>query len=359
MPFNKECCQNNNQSVMKKKKGMILLLLFPVVVWSQQPRIPRVETYLSETGEPVTALRPTVNKNYCLPMQRYLPSEQLILDCPVFRNLGVRAIMPFGFSLNKFSEIQLLRTKNNLQESGCLPLRCDSVFSGISYMFCDSVVYGIRIQVNEGGRRAGKEQIVEELDKYFTAPDFSNKNRIVYSDEDFLVKYCLRENKIEVFSLFHYPIVESVAPGIKQKVYYGPQWYEFSEEDAVMLAFFNQETKENNVQLAAKLYFRGKQLAGLKELRFHLENGLVLSYQLQQEFTANEKGTKTERDTRIFMHYEQLKKMMQSRTVGVEIVGQFRTLSYQMPAFQKYSLHTAYEYFRWQATNPMIKYRGI
>ena len=344
---------------MKKKNGIILLLIFPVLVWSQQPRIPQVDAYLSETGEPLTAIQPIVNKSYCLPAQRYKPAEKLILDYPVFRNLGVRAILPFGFSLNKFSDIQMFSTNNNLQESAYLPLKYDSVFSKVSYMFCDSVVYGIRIRLNERLQSAGKEQILDELDKYFTAPDFSNKKKIVYSDEDYLVKYCLQENKIEAFSLFHYPVIESIAPGIRQKVYYGPQWYELSENEAVMLSFFNQETKENNVQLAAKLYFRGKQLTGFKELRFKLENSLVFSYQLQQEFVEKEKEAETERDTRIFMYYEQLKKMLQSPTVNVEIVGENRTLSYKMPAFQKYSLLTAYEYFRWQATNPMIKYRGI
>jgi hypothetical protein len=344
---------------MKKKNSIILLLIFPVVLFSQQPRMPHVEMYLSETGKPVTAISPIVEKKYCLPMQRYNHSEKLILDLPVFKNLGVRAILPFGFSLNKLSEIQMLSINDNLQESVFRPLNFDSVFSGLSYMFCDSVVYGIRIQVNEGLQRVRKEQIIKELDKYFTVPDFSNERMIVYSDEDFLVRYFLQENKIEAFSLFHYPVVESNAPGIKQKVYFGPQWYEFPEGEAIMLAFFNQETKENNVQLAAKLYFRGKELIGFNELRFKLENGLVINYSLQQEFVEKEKGIKTERDTRIYMHYEQLKKMMQSRVVEVEVVGTNKKLSYKMPAFQKYSLYIAYQYYRWQATNPMVKYRGI
>ena len=46
------------------------------------------------------------------------------------------------------------------------------------------------------------------------------------------------------------------------------------------------------------------------------------------------------------------------KTVKVELVGEGGRLLYEMPAFQRASVHTAYEYFRWNVTNPMDKYRA-
>ncbi|WP_262483975.1 hypothetical protein [Bacteroides stercorirosoris] len=42
----------------------------------------------------------------------------------------------------------------------------------------------------------------------------------------------------------------------------------------------------------------------------------------------------------------------------MELVGEGGRLLYEMPAFQRASVHTAYEYFRWNVTNPMDKYRA-
>ena len=50
--------------------------------------------------------------------------------------------------------------------------------------------------------------------------------------------------------------------------------------------------------------------------------------------------------------------MDRSKVINVELVGEGGKVLYEMPDFQRVSVHTAYEYFRWNVTNPMVKYRA-
>lgn len=63
-------------------------------------------------------------------------------------------------------------------------------------------------------------------------------------------------------------------------------------------------------------------------------------------------------DTRTFIFPEVLRAMDRSKVINVELVGEGGKVLYEMPDFQRVSVHTAYEYFRWNVTNPMVKYRA-
>lgn len=335
-----------------------ILLVISFRLWSQQPRMSVVDSYLSETGMPVTDYRQHIERRYCLPIKRYKTNEKLILNLPVFRSLGVRAIIPFGFILNKQSDIVMHISTDNMQESKFLPLKQSNVFKSISYFFSDSVAYGVKLRMLNKPIRHN-QQIADELNGYFGAPDFSDSTVIVYSDEDFLVRVCHERDEIEIFSLFHYPVLEILTPGVKQIIYYGHQWFCPADGEALMLAFFAQVSKENNIQTAMKVYHKGNELVGFQQIQFILDNNVILSFPLKQEFVDLNNGKKIERDTRVFIFSEQMKKILQSTSIQVEIVGTEKSITYKMPEFQKYSLRVIYEYSRWQMTNPMVKYSGI
>ena len=94
-------------------------------------------------------------------------------------------------------------------------------------------------------------------------------------------------------------------------------------------------------------------------IRFILDDETI-ELPLEVEYTDVVDGGKSieERDTRTFLFPEVLKAMDRSAEVGVELVGEGGRFLYKMPAFQRASVHTAYEYFRWNVTNPMAKYRA-
>lgn len=341
---------------MKYYLSTILFCIGCMQLSAQQPRLKQVDEYLSATGR-VLKLKDTPERRYALLQTLYNGQKSLMLNLPDLEDVGAREVMPLGYKLNSASEVSLTKKEGNRCESTVLPLWNKSIFSGVSYQLCDSTVYGITLFFNDSD---GLEQssISKNLLKFFKKEDYKQGNTAVYSDPDYMVK--LMPDKLEVYSSFHYPVVESFYPGVSQKIWYAPYRYEMSDA-SVMLAFYNQESKENNIQSAFRISCRypSDKLFKMHRIRFILDD-TTYEYPIEIEHSAVVEDGKfrEECDTRTFAFPEVLKAIERSHTVIVELEGKGGRISYTMPAFQRASIHTAYEYFRWNVTNPMAKYRA-
>lgn len=345
---------------MRRMKSIIavnLLLSIGLSGFAQQPRLPKVQEYLQQTGGVVEGKAQAGEKQYCLLQQDYKAERQLMLDVPVFRSKGVRAVMPFGFELSSLSEITLESSAGNLSKSKRMPLHDPRYFDEICYQFCDSMVYGITLYVNktEAGAKAAIEQ---ELRNKFSKADYTDGEVCVYSDEDFAVRFDKAKAVVDIYSLFHYPTVENSYPGVSHKVYYGPFEYALPSGERIMLAFMNQESKENNIQSAFKVRYHGASPIGLNAIHFKLDKGKELNFRLETEIVKKVSDGITEHDTRTFISPDELQQLKRAHHIDVVVEGEKGRLSYEMSCFQRASLHTAYEYFRWHVTNPMAKYRA-
>ena len=334
-----------------------ILLSIVLAVSAQQPRLPQVKEYLERTGEVTENRMQNNRKQYCLLQQDYHANSQLMLDVPVFKEKGVRAVMPFGFKLSPLSEVPLESTETNLFCSERIPLHNNRFFTDISYQFCDSVVYGIILQLSETSQK-DMGTFEKEIASIFSKPDYSNDNETVYSDQDYAIQLDKKNSIIKMYSLFHYPIVEDFYPGVSQKVYYGPFHFKVDDNQQITLAFLNQESKENNIQTAFRIFYNGITPFELKTIHFKLDNGKELSYPLETEFLDKTNNRICEHDTRTFISPEDLQQLARTYRITVTLEGKNSKLSYDMPWFQHASLQTAYEYFRWHVTNPMAKYRA-
>lgn len=334
-----------------------LLLTGYTQAFAQQPRLKQVEKYLAVTGE-VTGVRPVQEKTYCLLNSFYKGNKNLMLNLPDFEDRGTREVMPLGYRLNQASEVEFRKVTRNLAESVVRPFYNESLFSGVSYQFCDSTVYGV-ILYYEDHNREKYSLIRERMSKYFRQADVLQKDGHVYSDPDYAVK--VFSDKVEIYSLFHFPIVESFYPGVSHKVWYGPYTYD-TEHSSLMLAFYNQESKENNIQLAFKVHYmyQGDTSFKMNRIRFVLDdNAYDFALEIEKEDTVDNGAMRGEYDTRTFIYPEVAKAILRSGKVNIVLEGEGGgRISYEMPAFQRASLYTAYEYFRWTVTNPMKKYRA-
>lgn len=343
---------------MKYYTLAILLAVSFVRAHAQQPRLEQVDTYLAATGR-VADKQPVSEKRYGLLGTFYRDGKSLLLGLPDFSDRGAREVIPFGYRLNPLSEVALEKITGNLAESIVRPMFNKSIFKGVSYLFCDSVVYGINLHYSDqdGIKHA---TIKKSLDKFFGQADYSRRGEWIYSDPDYAVR--LAFDRVEVYSLFHYPIVETRFPGIAHKVWYGPFTYE-TDGSSLMLAFYNQETKENNIQSAFKVRYTYNSLQpfGMNKICFVLDDityDFPLEIEIERAGMEGNKQSRSESDTRIFINPEVMKAMLRSKRLEVVLEGKTETFSYKIPAFQRASLYTAYEYFRWNVTNPMVKYKA-
>ncbi len=337
------------------KYYMITFLLIGYIqAFAQQPRLKQVDKYLASTGK-VIQKKSIPAKKYCLLQTLYKEKKLLLLNLPELNDRGTQEVIPFGYKLNNLSEITLDTISGSLSQSTIRPLYNKSLFSGVSYQFCDSVVYGITLYYN-GQNSATYSSLKERMDKFFKHADYSLAGSYFYSDPDYAVK--LTSGKVEVYSLFHYPIVETFFPGVSHKVWYGPYTYE-TDDSSVMLAFYNQESKENNIQSAFKVYYKYRYAQPFKmnKLQFVLDD---VTYEfpltVENKTIIKETSQVEERNTRTFINPEIMKAMLRSNKLEVVLEGEGGRFSYKMPAFQRASLYTAYEYFRWTVTNPLAKY---
>lgn len=325
-------------------------------VLAQQPRLKQVDEYLAATGQPIE-LKGAHQKQYGLLGTLYNNQKSLMLNLPDLEDYGAREVIPFGFRLNAASEIELASQNGNMAESTVRSFYNKSIFSGVSYQFCDSVVYGITLFYDTQDD-AKRTTIEKHLTKHFKRSDYEQRDIVVYSDPDYAVK--LQPGKVEFYSLFHFPAIETFYPGVSTKVWYGPCHYE-ADDTSIMLAFYNQESKENNIQSALKVSYKhpAEKPFKMNLIRFILDDGThELPLEIEYSDVTDDGKTIVERDTRTFLFPEVLKAIEYSKTVHVELVGEGGQLLYKMPAFQRASVHTAFEYFRWNVTNPMAKYRA-
>lgn len=345
---------------MKRIKSILvlhILLIASLNGFAQQPRLPQVKKYLEQTGNIVNGQALIKEKRYCLLQEDYKESKQLMLDIPVFRDKGVRAIMPLGFKLSNLSEIPMESSTDNISSSKRLPLYNSLYFQEISYHFCDSTVYGITLYINPESEKRFAD-IEEELMNHFSKADCMGHNVSIYSDEDITVQLDKGNFTVEIYSLFHYPIVESLYPGVSHKVYYGPFELIYSDNQNIMLAFLNQESKENNIQTAFKIWYQGESPIRFKSVCFKVNGQDNYEFKLETELTDQTDNGVVERDTRTFIMPDILQTLHRAHQIEIIIKGENGTLTYEMPWFQRASLNTAYEYFRWHVTNPMAKYRA-
>lgn len=335
-----------------------LLLTSCAQAFAQQPRVKQVEKYLTATGNEVERTQAVLDVKYRLFGSLPQINKCLMLDLPEFSDRGTREVMPFGYQLNGASEVALDRVSGNLAESTVRPFFNKSLFAGVSYQLCDSVVYGITLYYTDPDRRK-KAQIKKAMDAFFKRADSTCDTATVYSDPDYAVK--VFSDKVQVYSLYHYPVVESRYPGVSHKVWEGPYTYD-TGRSSLLLAFYNQESKENNIQSAFKVHYKHPgtdEPAKMNRIRFILDDATYeYPLEIEREQRSDQGQMIEECDTRTFVHPEVMKAMARASKVTVELEGDGGRLSYQMPAFQQASLRAAYDYFRWNVTHPMAKYRA-
>lgn len=332
---------------MKRATTIFILSLCALAASAQQPRLPQVDTYLNATGQPIATPQSAISRHFPILLQRYRPGQRLYLDAPLFREKGLRSIMPFGFVLSPASEIPMATTQENRQCSEKMPLHNTDYFTSVAFQFCDSMVYGIRLELRDAPDRMA--ELTDELRDVFGAADYDFSHSAAYSDPDFAVRFDKSARVIEISSLFHYPGVEDIYPSVRQKSYWGPMPHYLSETEAVRLLFLNQESKENNVQTALKLFSEGTDPLVFETIRFFIDNNDLLQYEIAQN----------QPDSRTFLMPEELKRLVRAHHIEVEVEGGGETRRWTMPKYQWYSLYTAFEYFRWQVTNRYVKYPGI
>lgn len=317
---------------------------------AQQPTSIGCADFVRETGVPASQPGGELR----LP-QRDNEPEQLFFDLPLFRSSGVRAVMPFGFLLNRQSQIAMALNRNNRQTGEKLPLNDTRVFSHLQYEFADSTLFGIILYPACFAESVAG--IEKELASYFGKVDFRRSGQTVYSDDEFVARVDFGRQCVEVYSLFHYPLDHVRVAGVKTVTYSGFIPCFVTPGQGVRLAFFNQVTKENNVQLAFKVYMHTASPFGLKSISFIPDGGETVTCRLETELTEpGEDGLTVEKDTRTFLFPDVAKKLLKARTIRVVIDGAAGKLAYDMPAYQRYSLFSALEYYRWNVTNPMVKY---
>ena len=341
--------------MMKEIIFSLLLVAANFTMLAQQPRLPQTENYLEATGN-VSHRAIGETARYNLLGTLVAEDARPMLNFPDMDDRGTREVMPFGYKLNAASQVKFAHVDGNMATTEVRRLYNKSVFTGVEYALCDSTVYGITFYF-DAQDEATRNFATAQLDAFFGAADYAADSLSVYSDADYLVK--VGDGKVEAYSLYHYPCVEKRFPGV-QHFYWEAPCHVYADGVDVSLAFYNQRTKENNMQLAFRLSVNAEKLPGMKSIKFETGDAAYF-YRLKSDFTESEPdgSSASEADMRIFIFPEDAKHILRSPQVTVTIEGSNgKVVSYEMPPFQRASLSTAFEYFRWNVTNAMAKYKG-
>ncbi|RFM27028.1 hypothetical protein [Deminuibacter soli] len=282
---------------------------------------------------------------------RWTPTDQFYLSAGFLKPFGVEDLVPFGYRLDNGSAIPLHKGATGVV-SDPLPVTEQRYFSTVRYAFRDSMVTAATLTVkNISDKRAGIEKV---LDQYFGHADYKNVRESVYSDEDFAVNLRVADQTLSIVSLDHQALEEQAYPNINLRNYgdNGLFWYDADTARAIGLAFYNQVTKENNVQPAFRLYYRSPVSINLKSVVFELGNGKKISFPVN---TITEKGL--QKVTRCYWNYETGREILRSEKVTVCLQGT-ETVRYVMPAYQRHSLQTAVQFYKENVTNPLLQYKG-
>lgn len=277
--------------------------------------------------------------------------DRFYLSAPFFSAWGLTDILPFGFRLTPRSQLRLVTPAEGQQESYFVATSKPVPFDSVRYSLGDGVVR--KVELKGGGTSgAARRRICEVLDHYFGKADFANEQEAVYSNEQLLAVWRLQTQSLVVQSLDHQALTEQSVPGYRFYKDEGRFWFSISENEAVGLEFYNQLTRENNVQLAFRLHFKGPAPVDIRQICFQLAGGQHL--RLAVTTTKAEGLTKV---SRCFLYEREAQKIAASSTVRVLVVGR-RRVSYRLPAYQKHSLKTALQFYKENVTNPLVMYSG-
>lgn len=334
--------------------GLLLLLVCPAL-WGQQPRLDQVGEYQKMTGKPHPVKMAAENR-YNLLGTLYAKGRNILLNFPEMKDKGTKEILPFGFRLSERTEVKTIHHSGSLCESVSCGLWNESVFSDVSYLLCDSVVYGVRMKYADTEQTV-RGFIQKELKTFFSEADYVSDSLSVYSDADYLVK--VTPDQVMAYSLFHYPAVETRFPGVTHYYWEAPCEMILTDGTRISISFYNQLTKENNWQTAFRLYVRsrGDEPFEPERIRFEVD-GISYTYPLASFFTERTPCGWVEKVMRVFVAPEVLKRLSRTNGLTVTLEGRTRKFDFVMPAYQRASLSTAYEYFRWNVTNALVKYKG-
>ena len=333
-------------------KHVILLFIFSLacgLLAAQQPRLPHVAGYIDATGG-VNNVQGAVGESLRYNLLETLACDDynLMLDFPNIGDKGVREVMPFGYSLSALSQVDIAKVAGNMSVTGRRKLYNGSRFSAVEYSLCDSVVYGIKLYFSASDATA-RDFVVSQCANFFGKADFDSDTMTVFSDPDYLVK--VGKDAVDAYSLYHYPGEEQRFPGVQLFKWKAPSRV-LADGVAVALSFYNQRTKENNMQLAFEIEIDAAEPLGMKKMIF-VADGKPYEYDVESDFVDREA------DMRTFMFPDDVKHILRSHTLTVIIeCANGRRISYEMPYYQRASLSTAFTYFKWNVTNPMMKYRG-
>ena len=223
----------------------------------------------------------------------------------------------------------------------------------VTYFLDDSTVKAVRLTINVKNKGAVMA-MRSILGKYFRQPDFSNRNETVYSDEEFLACLNTQESYLWIQSLDHQPLLEQRIMEVNLRSYKddGRFWLSLSERENIGLEFYNQITKENNVQLAFRLYYQGPDGSGFSSVSFQLENNKRVNFAVSPALTEG-----VQKVTRCFINREDALAIFRSRKVRITLTGA-SSKSYLLPSYQRHSLKTALQFYKENVTNPLIQYNG-
>lgn len=278
-------------------------------------------------------------------------THKFFISAEFLKPFGIEDLVPFGYRLNSSSQIKV-NTVERKQFSDVLPVTDTTVFSSVQYAFRDSMTTVATLAIrNFTGNRS---KIESELNKHFGHADFKNANETVYSDEDFLVALNAKSKTMEVVSLDHQQLLEQIISNINLRNYKDDSrfWFNIDAARAVGLEFYNQVTKENNVQMAFRLYNNSPKALHIKQIVFQLDGAKKISFPVSTITDA-----RMEKITRCFIQYDVARQILHAENVKVIVRGD-AMLSYEMPAYQRHSLKSAIQFYKENVTNPLLQYKG-
>lgn len=291
----------------------------------------------------------------------FAQGQQAFYLSPTFtKNMGIENLMPFGFKLSDQSEVGLYSEVDRWISK---PIKIADAsdyapFEEVVYSFHDSILYKFQLLMPSGKEFQKKFPIIQkELDAYFGNKDFSNKQEVVYSDQEYLVRVDFKNGYMEVTSLDHQPLAAQWVQAINLRNYKKVSmfWYDLSDTESIGLEFYNQVAKENNVQMAFRIYYKGNKPLGFTKVNFELSKGTSVAFDVAP-FIDLENG-QVEKVSRCFIDAVEAKEILTAEHVKISLIGQ-EERSYEMPAYQKHSLKSALYFYKNNVTNPFIKYRG-
>lgn len=277
------------------------------------------------------------------------------LSASFTKSFWIDDLLPFGFKLNKQSRLKIDSAQQHTFISHAIPVTDTTFFSSAVYSFNDSVVQKVRLYpVRSNNILKIRDTLEKVLDAYFYQKDFTNANETVYSDDDLLVSINIKDNFLEISSLNHQRLLEEIAVGINLRNYKidNRMDYHLAPGEAVHLGFYNQITKENNVQLAFNIQYNSSKPINYNEVIFEISGEQRVLFRVKP--AKNGDGEKV---SRCFIDIADAKRILKSEKVKIILSGP-NTKSYLLPEYQKHSLKTAIQFYKENVTHPLIHYPG-